>query len=261
MAETVLDAAHAAMQADDADDTARLRFYERLADAELFLLLAAEPTGDQVEPQVFEVEDGAYVLVFDREERLAEFVGQAAPYAALSGRAIAGMLAGQGGIGLNLSVAPSSILIPAEAVEWLAQTLSAAPAEVQERPVEIKAPVGIPQELLGALDTKLAACSGLARSAYLVAVTFAPARAGHLLAFVDALEPAQAALSQAISEALVFSGIEAGEIDVGFFDASDPIAARLAKVGLRFDIPQPEVAVRIQPAAPGMDPDRPPKLR
>jgi hypothetical protein len=171
------------------------------------------------------------------------------------------MLAGQGGIGLNLSVAPSSILIPAEAVEWLAQTLRATPSEVQERPVEIRTPAGIPEALLGAIDTKLAGCSGLARSAYLVAVTFAPARAGHLLAFVDALEPAQAALSQAISEALVFSGIEAGEIDVGFFDASDPIAARLAKVGLRFDIPQPEVAVRMQPAAPGMDPDRPPKLR
>jgi hypothetical protein len=35
--------------------------------------------------------------------------------------------------------------------------------------------------------------------------------------------------------------------------------ARLAKVGLRFDIPEPEEAPG--PAAPGMDPDRPPRLR
>ena len=37
--ETPLDAAHAAMEAAPEDDAARLRFYERLADSELFLLL------------------------------------------------------------------------------------------------------------------------------------------------------------------------------------------------------------------------------
>ena len=40
---TPLDIAHAAMMADESDDAARLRFYERMADVELFLLLEAEP--------------------------------------------------------------------------------------------------------------------------------------------------------------------------------------------------------------------------
>ena len=35
---TPLDKAHAAMDADEADDAARLKFYQRLADSELFLL-------------------------------------------------------------------------------------------------------------------------------------------------------------------------------------------------------------------------------
>jgi hypothetical protein len=47
---------------------------------------------------------------------------------------------------------------------------------------------------------------------------------------------------------------------VGFFDAADPIAAKLAKVGLRFDLPQPQAPVSV-PVAPGMDPANPPKLR
>ncbi|MAM26106.1 MAG: hypothetical protein CML55_12165, partial [Rhodobacteraceae bacterium] len=60
---TPLDTAHAAMQADADDDLARLRFYERVADSELFLLLKDEPEGDAVEPVLHE---DAYVLVFDR---------------------------------------------------------------------------------------------------------------------------------------------------------------------------------------------------
>ena len=43
MTQTPLDRAHASMMADEADDTARLRFYERMADIEVFLLLEQEP--------------------------------------------------------------------------------------------------------------------------------------------------------------------------------------------------------------------------
>lgn len=259
MTETVLDTAHAAMEA--GGDAERMRFFERLADAELFVLLAADPVGEDVTPEVFEVADGSFILIFDREDRLSAFVGQPAPYAALSGRAIAAMLVGQGiGLGLNLDVAPSSILIPAAAVDWLTETLGNRPAEVDARPIEIAAPHGLPEALLSGLDAKLAMVQGVARMAYLASVTYAPARPGHLLAFIDAAPGAENALAGAVGEALTFSGLDAGELDVGFFDASDPVAAKLAKVGLRFDLPELASAT-LQPAAPGMDPDKPPKLR
>ena len=67
-------------------------------------------------------------------------------------------------------------------------------------------------------------------------------------------------MAQAVAEALTFSGIEAGSLDVGFFAAHDPICASLARLGLRFDLPEP-VALQVPGAAPGMDPDVPPKLR
>ncbi|MDJ0630866.1 MAG: SseB family protein [Rhodobacter sp.] len=258
MAETPLDKAHAVMETDG--DAGRLRFFDRLADAELFLLLAAEADGDRIEPEIFETADGSFVLVFDREDRMTAFVGQSAPYAALTGRALAGMLAGQGiGLGLNLEVAPSSMLLPAEAVGWLGEMTGQRPSEVGERPVEIRPPAGLPEGLLTALDAKLAAAAGLARLAYLVAVTYAPARPGHLLAVIDPAPGAEPALARAVGEALAFSGVEAGEIDIGFFAATDPMAARLARVGLRFDLPAPERKVR--PLAPGKDPQSPPKLR
>ncbi|MDJ0827540.1 MAG: SseB family protein [Rhodobacter sp.] len=260
MTETPLDAAHAEMEV--GDEAARLRFFDRLTSAELFLLLKSEPDGDRIEPDVFDTEDGRILLAFDREDRLAGFVGRPAPYAALSGRALAEMLAGQGiGLGLNLDVAPSSMLLPPEVIDWLHASLAGRPSEIAERPTELRPPAGLPEAVLTALDAKLATAAGLARTAYLVSVTYAPNRPGHLLAVIDAAPGAEAALAQAVGEALTFSGVEAGEIDIGFFGGTDPMAARLAKVGLRFDLPEPEAHPSGQPPAPGMDPDRPPKLR
>lgn len=257
---TDLDQAHAAMEAAPENDAARLQFYERLADTELFMLLGEEAVGEQITPELFEIEDQRFALIFDTEERLSDFVGRVAPYAGLPGRALAQMLAGQGiGLALNLEVASSAMLIPAEAVDWLVATLAHGPDETEARLTEVSAPGGLPEAVIAGLDRKLAIAAGLARFAYLAAATYEDGGRGHVLAFVDAVEGAEKALASAAGEALTFSGIEAGVMDVLFVRASDPLAAHLAKVGLRFDLPQPEAPHA--PGAPGMDPAKPPRLR
>jgi hypothetical protein len=258
---TPLDRAHAEMEAAPEDEVTRLQWYDRLAASELFLLLEAEAEGERVRPRVFEVDSGAFVCVFDREERLSAFAGEAAPYASLSGRALAGMMRGQGlGLAVNLG-AESEMLLDAAALGWLADMLEARPDEVEEAPEEIAAPGGLPERLLTALDARLASASGLARQAYLVAVTYSGGRRGHLLAFIDPVPEAEPSLARLVGEALGFSGLEAGTLDVGFFRATDPVSTRLAKAGLRFDLPEPEEAATVAGTAPGMDPDRPPRLR
>ena len=257
---TDLDHAHAAMEADPSDDALRLRFHERLSDSELFLLLTRDPVSDDVDPQIFESDDQQFVLVFDRESRLAAFAGQVAPTVTLPGRGLVRMLAGQGiGLALNLGVAPSATLIPAEAVDWLERTLSHAPEPIAARPVEFTRPQGLPEALILGLDRKLATAAGLATRAWLVGVTYDTGARGHMLAFVGALPEAETALATAAGEALTFSGIEAGTMDVTFIAPTQPVEERLAKVGLRFDLPQPQAP--LAPAAPGTNPDKPPKLR
>ncbi len=264
MTETMLDRAHEAMGTAPDDDAARLRFYERLADAELYLLLETEPADETIAPQVFALEEGRFALAFDAEERLADFTGAPAPYAALPGRVIARALAGEGiGLGLNLGVAPSSFLMPTEALGWLAGTLDHAPERAEARITSVAAPKGLPEAVISALDAKLAGLAGLARAAHLVAVGYRDGRRGHLLAFETAAEGAEAALAKAVSEALIFSGVELGEIDVAFPGMDDPLTARIARVSLRFDLPEPEAEAMqvVTSTAPGMDPANPPKLR
>ncbi len=259
---TPLDTALTATESAPGDDAARLRLYHLLADAELFLLLEAEATGETLIPRVFPLGSGPVVLAFDSEERLAAFAEGPAPYAALPGRIIAGQLAGQGiGLGLNLGVAPASTILPPEAMAWLAETLTAAPVETRATPRAFRAPKGLPESLTRALAEKLARAGGLATRALLAAVEYDGGRHGHMLAFLDATPAAQDPLARAAAEALTFSGLEAGEMDVAFLAAADPAAIALARVALAFDLPAPARPEPAAPVAPGTDPARPPRLR
>ena len=172
MTETPLDQAHAAMAAAPDDDAARLRFYERLADSELFLLLDNPPTASTIDPRHFDTDEGRFVLAFDREDRLAEFANGPAPYAALSGRAITQLLDGQNiGVALNPEVAPSATVIPAEALDWLRATLDHNATATQGRASAVHPPGGVPDRRMTSLDAKLATATGLATCAYLAGVS------------------------------------------------------------------------------------------
>ena len=247
MTETPIDHAHGAMMAAPGDSAAELAFYGQLAGSELYLLLEAPSDGETVEPRVFPLDEGNYVLAYDREARLAEFAG-AAPYAALSGRALAGMLAGQGiGVGLNLDVAPSAILLPPGAIDWLAERATT-PVEVIDQPLEIAPPRGVTDGFLQALDSRLAAMAGLGQTAYLVS-----AGDGLLLAFTDVVPGAEPAIAQSMGEILAFLPDAPQRIDVAFPGPGSEMAEVAARQGLRFDLPKPSL--------PGRDPGQPPKLR
>lgn len=265
---TPLDAAHAAMT--EGDPAAERAYYARLADTELFLLLKTAPAEDAADaalaPQVFALDEGRFVLAFDREDRLTAFAGGPAEYAALSGRALARMLAGQGaedalGLGVNLG-SDAALLLPAEGVAWLAEALDTQVAEAEARLRDLSPPRGVPEALLRALDQALARTGGLARRAYLAAARYEGGGQGHIVAFAGAAPGAEPVLARAVAEALRFSGLEAGALDVVFPGADAAIWQHLERVALRFDLPEPApVPEPVPPAAPGSDPARPPRLR
>ena len=255
---TPLDQAHAAMEA--GGEAQRLQYYNRLAAAELFLVLAEEATSDVVRPRVLELEDeGRIALVFDLEARLAAMSdGAPVPHATLSGRGLIRLLAGEGlGLGVNLGGEGAAFLLDAAGVAWLADILDISAEEKSAQVEELLKPAGVPEPLLAALDAALATVEGQAEAAYLAQASYAGAGQGHLLAFVDPLPGAEEALTQAMGEALRLSGLEAGALDLAFFRASDPRAAVLARVGLKITLPQAPTPG----AALKRDKGTPPRLR
>lgn len=250
MAMTPLDHAHADMMENPEDDALRLKFYRRLADTTLFLLLGKEPEGEVLDPEVLEVDNketaniDRFALVFDTEERLGAFAASykdaALPYAALPGRVIAQSLAGQGvGLALNLDTAVSSITLPAEAMDWLADTLDINPEEGERNLVAIAPPFGLPDGLIEGLEEKLVSAAGLASHAVFVKGNYSDESEGWLLAFIDAEPGSEQALARATHEALVFSGTDLENVDVAFFASNDPICEHLDHMGLRYEFPDP----------------------
>ena len=178
----------------------------------------------------------------------------------LPGRGLAAMIAGEGiGIALNADL-PSAMLIPPEAVDWLAQTLADGPAEIDGRPHSFHAPMRLPDTLMAALESSLANASGLAAAAWLAGVTYEDRTTGHLIGFVGAAQGTEAALAAMVREALVFSGLAEGWLDVAFLAGDDPALNLLAGVGRALSIPAPQLQTP-QRTAPGGDPNRPPRLR
>ena len=261
---TPLDSVHAAMLADPDDDGARLRYYRCLADAELFLLLASEAAGEKMDPQLFPLQDGPVVLAFDSEERLVEFTGVASAYAALPGRVIIAQLAGQAtGLGINLGTPDKAWLMAPYAVDWLAGVLEHRPAETRGRPTAIARPEALDADLAEALAVAVSGAGGLAAAAVLAEAAWADGSEGLLLAYLGARPEAEAQLARALAEALAFSGHENGMVDVLFLPQGDPSARALLALGQPLTLPEPPKArpAPPPPAPPGMDPQKPPKLR
>ncbi len=256
---TVLEQAVAKMERSDED---RLRFYSVLADAEIAILLDAPMTDDTLSPRMVEYSGGQYVLGFDGEARLAEYENTVASYVTVPGRVLAGMLAAENlGLALNIDVSDHSVYLPAQAMSWLLETLSAQnPSEQDGRITSVKAPGSVPDMLLETLGARLTqAAAGIAEDAYLFLAEFSDETRNHVLAIVGAEARAEPALARAVSEALTFSGIDAGFLDVVFLPSSHALIRRLRGTALRFEIPQPETTPL--PSAPGSDPANPPKLR
>ncbi len=297
--DTPLDAAFAAMAAAPEDVAARLRFHERLLDAELFVPLEADAQPDRLDPQIIDVEDGRFVLAFDRDARLAAVLDAPAPYAALSGRSLAALLAGRGvGIALNPGVAPSETALDPETVDWLAGM--AARGEVATlRLRAIGAPRGADRALIAALDAKLATMVDRIDGAWLARIGFEDGSDRMGLGLAGVPEAAQPAIAAAIAEAVRFCGLAerrladglpdgrlpdgprvgglargltkgdlqegrlaVGGLDVTFLDHESPALAAFERVGLRLELPpRPPSERPAQRPAPGADPDRPPILR
>ena len=258
---TDIDRALKARDAAPEDTAVNLAFHERVAEAEIYLVLEEKPEGEIARARILDTSTGALALAFDREERMAAFMGEITPYVAISGRQIAAMLAGSGtGLALNLGTEAETVL-PTEALAWMAETLAATAATAQGQIVEVTRPGTLPEALLAALDRKLALMAGAADTALLGSVVYADGSRSHALAVVGAAPEAEPGIAAALGEALRLSWLAAGALDVVFLAADHPVTAALARRGLRFDLPEMEAPAPQAPSAPGSDPFKPPRLR
>jgi len=152
------------------------------------------------------------------------------------------------GLGVNLGVAPSAYMLPADTLTWILGC-APAPAPALSNLNEVALP-HVEAPFLHALDLCLAGLAGQARKAYFAQIP----PAAPVLLFEDAQAPA--GLDHAMREFFAIMGANAPHV---IFD-DHPEAEAVKQVGLSFVLPLPPEPV-IPGQNPGLDPSKPPKLR
>ena len=246
-----------------------MQFYHIFAETPLTLLLQTEAVGEDLSPMTFDLPTGAMILAFDSEERLAAWAaaqGQGAlPYAQLPGRVLARLISEQSGLDLGLNFgagSASELILPHDAMVWLADMLSVAPQQQAAQITQVLPLRKAPEGVLAALSRGLAGAGGLAGGAVLGRVAYQSGAQAHVLAFFGADPAAEAPLARAVAEALAFSGLEAAALDV-IFPPPGRTNEALRAQGLPIALPAAPVMAEPAPVPrpPGMDKDAPPKLR
>lgn len=257
----------------DADDATRARILQKLADTELFVALEAEPTGDQAQMRQFQLPAGPVVLACDLDEGLSGFLDGPSPYAAMPGRVLAAILAGQGvGVLVNPDRA-SQILLTPDMLHWLVEGLSSALPDRAASPAPARLSPPLPlmiATLAEPLAERLASLQGHVMSMALVAADWPDGRSGHLLSLSGVAPDDRPAVAKSLAEMLAFLPPLAGGLDIGFDLPDLPDAAFTLTAGAggcgcggdhAGDCGDAAAAKPRQPRAPGMDPQRPPILR
>jgi len=231
---TELDDAHAAMMRDEEDEDLRRAFFATLARTELFVALREPPDGEKLKPLLLETPEGTFALAFDHEARLGDFMPGGTEYAALAGRQLARMLAAaNAGLGVNLEVAPSAILLAADAMAWISEMGTSLPDLHAGQVGGLGKPDAAPDGLEAVLSARLAHLGDVTSAAWL-----AEGESGLVLLLADVVPPAQPACSAAVAEALNMGGFANLVLDVGFISGSGPEAQNLDDLGTRLALPQ-----------------------
>lgn len=243
---------------DPADETACRAFYDQVAHCELHVLLEGEASGDQATPRLIASDLGRFVLAFDRADRLSDFASGVAPSLSLPGKELCALLAPLGlGLGLNVDVSDYPYLLPADTVAWIAGTLAEPqPHEALSRPSALRRPADVAPGFLDALRSRLSQLPGAAKQAILSSATYSGTEERLLLGIVDADPERHPDLTGTVRDAVALL-MPDHPLDIAFFGGGDPLTAALRRNGLTFDFPE---AQQIIPGAPGMDPDKPPRL-
>lgn len=250
---TPLDHAHEAMTR--GDDAERLAYYRVFCDTLFTLWLNKPAVGDQIEPRLLETGEGQFLLAFDQEDWLAEATNEAVETAQLPGRAIISLLSGSDvGLAINVGSGRSDFLMPADVLAWIGQTIASETGQdLMNRPVGFMRPDGLPQGFAEGLAARI---SGFATHAMLTRAHYQNGEAALFLAVFGAKAEAVPALREGIREFVTLSDAEA--LDLVFLSEDDPLREKIAATALTLAAPEP--VARPSRSAPGMDPDKPPKL-
>lgn len=238
----------------DPEETAG--FYDALFAATVFLPIDgaydddgndSEAEASAIEPIFYEVEDAPTLLIFDTEERLANWTDVPIDYVGLTGRQLFAMFDGEQQVALNIGVAPSSVVIPVSVVSWLhekaVETMESEDIEPGTA-LEVAPPPKLAPEIVARIAARIAGLRKEVDEAvfFSLGIDTAQDESERRVVLGVAVSQAGAADAEAVASALAdtargaFDG--ARHVEVALLSADSPLMEKARKVGFNLPVVQ-----------------------
>lgn len=238
----------------DPEETAG--FYDALFAAVVFMPIdgAFDDEGNEsdaeasaISPVFYEVEGNATLLIFDTEDRLAQWTNEPVDYVGLTGKQLFAMFDGEQQVALNIGVAPSSVVIPSEAVGWLHER-AVTEGESEEVPAGAVLDVTPPPDLSPEIVARIAArIAGLRREVneavfFSLGIDAGQDEAERRVVLGVAVSEAGMAEADSVAQALADTAMGAFDgqrpVEVALLNADSPLMEKARKVGLNLPVVQ-----------------------
>lgn len=251
--ETALDLAFERARANPDETPA---FYDALFSATIFLPIegAYDEAGEEstedassIAPILYEIEDLPTLMIFDTEDRLARWAEEPLDYVGMTGRQLFSMFDSEQQVALNLGVAPSSVVIPQEVVEWLherAQDPLQAEEVAQGSSIDVTPPPELPSEALARITARIAGLRRDLDEAVIFSLAIDDEQEAAHRRIVLGIVPSEAGAEgpQAIASALAEAaqGAFSGErpVEIALLNAESELMEKAREVGLVLPVAQ-----------------------
>ena len=199
----------------------KLEFYRRIFGNDFLVVLQNSDFDDDFRPKIFDTQEGKFLLCFENNQKLTNFITQETAHVLLSFKEIIELIKNKKiGIALNIGN-HSGILLDLKAVDWIEQVISAGQVEeLRSVPIEFEFPTLGNEFLLSNLKIVLETMSGMTKKAILAQAHYKDLNVCLFLGFIDSPQLFHKFIKERLLDVLTLHKSDRIFLDVAFLSSS-----------------------------------------
>ena len=239
MKELSIDELYSYLYSEPSNINRKLEFYQRILGNDFLVVLENSDFEEDLRPCIFDTQEGRFLLCFENNEKLTNFVTQETTHALLSFKEIIKLIKNKK-IGIALNIGDhSGVLLDLKAVGWIDQVISTGPAEeLSSIPIKFEFPNLVDDCLFDNLQIVVKKLSGMAKKVILARAHYEDLSVSYFLGFIDSPQLFHALIREGVLDIVKLDKSDNTFVDVAFLSSSTELASQLVANGLRIRLPK-----------------------
>ena len=239
MKEISIDELYSHLYSEPSNVNRKLEFYQRILGNDFLVVLENSEFGEDLRPCIFDTQQGKFLLCFENNEKLTNFITQETTHALLSFKEIIKLIKNKKiGIALNPGD-QSGVLLDLESVGWIDQVISTGPAEeLSSIPIKFEFPNLVDECLFDNLQIAVQKLSGMTKKVVLARAHYKDFSVSYFLGFIDSPQLFHELIREGVLDIVKLDKSDNIFVDVAFLSSSTELASQLVANGLRIKLPK-----------------------